>query len=155
MDERLIARFWSKVDIRGPDDCWEWQAGINSHGYGAFWLDGHTVGAHCVSYVIAKGPIPDGLFVCHRCDNRKCVNPRHFFAGTCADNQQDMASKGRGVDRKGEKHHLARFTEAQIIEMRCLRGELSQNKIAARFGTTQQTVSKILRGKRWGHLPCP
>ena len=95
-------RFWSKV--RKGDGCWEW-AGCRSKGYGkiALGLESglpkgkRVVKAHRVSWLIHFGPIPDGLFVCHRCDNPPCVRPDHLYLGTCADNSRDMIRKGRGA----------------------------------------------------------
>ena len=90
------ARFYKKIKIV-ESGCWEWQAARynNKHMYGSFSYNGKKTLAHRASYVIYNGDIPNGLLVCHTCDNEKCVNPNHLFLGTQKDNMQDMISKNR------------------------------------------------------------
>lgn len=86
-------RFWSKVDKSG--DCWVWTAAVSSKGYGRFKLNGKLVSPHRLAWEWANGPIPDGLVVCHECDNPPCVNPAHLKLGTQSQNMLDCVSRGR------------------------------------------------------------
>jgi hypothetical protein len=102
-----VLRFWAKV--AKSDGCWEWQAVRSSQGYGAFrpTPESKQRSAHCYSWELAFGPIPDGLWVLHRCDNRVCVRPEHLFVGSASDNAQDAIAKGRRR-RKGTSAELRR-----------------------------------------------
>lgn len=131
-------RFWSKVDKRGPDECWEWTAALFTTGYGQFSFRGKARLAHRVSFALHHGAVPDGMLVCHRCDNRRCVNPAHLFLSTAADNTRDMHAKGRAhgyLKIRGEKARRA-------VELKA-RGE-SQRTIAKTIGVSQPSLSYFL-----------
>lgn len=95
----MAQKFWPKVDVKGPDDCWLWKAGVfKTTGYGFIGKGGlgaGSEGAHRVSYKLNKGPIPSNKIVMHTCDNRRCVNPAHLRLGTKLENTHDMMRKGR------------------------------------------------------------
>lgn len=98
-----------------------------------------------MAWEIANGPIPYGLYVLHRCDNRKCVNIEHLWLGTFDENMSDMAAKGRQAH--GSKNGRAKLTEGQVREIRALRG--TQAAIAEMYGVSRATVSQIRSGKTW------
>jgi len=134
--------------IKEQGGCWEWQGPLNQKGYGTVKGYKHSLGegrAHRLSYKLFNGYIPKGLSVCHECDNPKCVNPRHLWAGTNLENQIDAAKKGR---KDGK------LTIKQVHEIRDLMdsGEYFQREIAARFGVTQAAIGYIVTGVIRNHV---
>lgn len=148
-------RFCHFADIRASNDCWEWKHTIGKSGYGQLRLYGRMTQAHRLSYEIHFGAIPDGMLVCHHCDNRRCVNPNHLFLGTHQDNAMDMVDKGRHARyaHSGEDNPTAILTEDKVREIRRLReqGE-TQKSIANRFGLCRSHVGDIVNRVIWKHV---
>lgn len=144
-----IERFWKKVSIAGPDECWPWIGARNSYGHGEFWRRDQTQGmAHRFAWEIKNGPIPDGMVVCHRCDNPPCCNVRHLFLGRPADNSADMTAKGR--QSRGEAHPVSKLSEQDVLSIRS--STESGVLLGARFGISSVQVSNIRRRKQWVHI---
>lgn len=146
-------RFWGSVEK--SDGCWNWKGALNHvrGGYGCFNTGSgrRMVGAHRFSWQLHHGPIPNGLFVLHRCDNPSCVRPEHLFLGTHEENMADMVAKGRG--QRGERQHMAKLTESDVREIRSAasRGE-NYGAIAKRFGVCRGNISQIALGNIWKHV---
>lgn len=161
LTQNVLERFWPKVRVAGDDECWEWMAGRNADGYGTITMGRRgrwrPVRAHRVSWTIAFGAIPDGLWVLHRCDNPPCVNPAHLFLGTNLDNDKDRDAKGRGNPVRGSAHCCAKLSERDVCEIRreLAAREKTQYVIADEFGVTSKAISLIARNKRWSWLQCP
>lgn len=139
-------------DLNGG--CWLW-TGYCSHGYGIIWKkhEGrtHPYGAHRAFYERFVGEVPPGLYVLHRCDVPCCVNPAHLFVGTHRENMEDMARKGRHADCRGERQPNAKLTTADVIAIRADRRGVVE--IARAYGVRDSTISNIIAGKRWAHIP--
>lgn len=154
-------RFWAKVAVLGEDQCWLWQASFRGDGYGLFAMaHGKLISAHRASFIFAHGPIPNGLWVLHRCDVKACVNPAHLFLGSRQDNMDDMVAKRRhwahrGLDcaPKGEANAQAKLNEDDVREIRQrFRNGETQTSIAADFPCSRVAVSAVCRRKTWRHV---
>lgn len=145
-------RFTKNVAVSGPDDCWLWTASTAKSGYGQMTHCGETRHAHRFSWEREHGPIPAGMCVLHRCDVRACVNPRHLFLGTKADNTADMMAKGRGKipNFRGEECGNSKLTEDHVRQIR--RSTLPSAHLAVRFGVVPSTVRWVRSGATWKHV---
>lgn len=148
--------FWK---VRKTNGCWLWTAGRRGDGYGQFYVSGKAVGAHRFSWLLHFGVIPDGLCVCHTCDNPPCVNPDHLFIGTVRDNFDDMVSKGRNnilepPRLRGSKNSQAKLTEeiARDILSRDYSGYGSVTRVAREFGVTRESIWNIRKRLTWQHI---
>lgn len=151
-------RFWSRVRFRKGNECWEWTGSRGGVGYGNIRCrDGMPRSAHRISYEVFHGPIPPGMFVCHHCDNRRCVNPSHLFLGTPKDNVADMLSKGRGRfpgpkrQARGVRHGRHKLSPAQVEEIRkrYAAGGVTQEALGREYGVSGAHVCGIVKGRFW------
>lgn len=135
---------------KNANGCLEWQKGLSKSGYGTIKVDRKKWYTHRLAWTIIKGAIPNGLLVCHHCDNPKCLNIDHLFLGTNKSNMQDMSKKKRYPNRSGTKNPRTRLTDADVLAIRASsdRGTV----LAKRYGVAPTTISHILTRRRWNHI---
>lgn len=144
----LRERFDAKV--RKTRTYWVWTGALIPKGYGMIGSEGQRKLAHRVSYELFIGPIPEGIFVLHRCDNRQCVNPKHLFLGTNSDNMQDMIKKGRARHQRGEQCSFSRLNAALVQSIRS--DPRTSDAIAKQIGVNPSTVERVRRRETWRHI---
>jgi hypothetical protein len=147
--------FWDRMR-RTESGCWEWQGAHDPWGYGNLGVAGVFKKAHRYAYELAVGPIPDGMDVCHRCDNPPCCNPDHLWLGTERQRSHDARTKGRLKSQPptGEASPHAKLTADQVREILELwaSGDYRQRDLAGRFGVSEGAISKVVTGRKWKHL---
>lgn len=148
--KRRSAKECFEKKFRVTPGCWIWTGALGRKDYGLFGTNGKTMRAHRLSYIFYIGEIPDGLFVCHKCDNPRCVNPDHLFLGTCLDNNRDMRTKGRDKPRQGTENWKAKLTNEQVIAI--FYDPRKQAEIAAEYGVAVTKVSAIKTKACWKHV---
>lgn len=141
--------FFKKFTFGNADQCWNWHASKQEFGYGQFHFEQKILKAHRFSWEYFRGAIPVGLYVLHKCDNPRCINPNHLFLGTPFDNMQDKIRKGRAIYEQGEKSHNARLTDSQVKKIRDLysTGKFLQIELGKQFGVTNQHIGRIVNFK--------
>ncbi len=131
--------------------CWLWLGSWSTSGYGRIGSSGKKpMTVSRLFYEAFKGPIPDGAVICHKCDTPPCCNPDHLFAGTKADNNADMARKGRARKAAGEHNSAVKLTEPEVRSIHA--DNRSNTKVARTYGVSRGTVIGIRRGYLWRHL---
>ncbi len=160
LKQSVKERFWAKVDIRGPDECWPWKSWTNGAqrriGYGQFrgyqGIDGPIRSAHRIAYQLHCGESLKGWLVRHKCDNPLCCNPAHLSRGTHADNMRDMVARKRVAF--GSRSGKTKLTEKDVRLIRLLLAEGWRHKpIAEHYGISMASLWDIKVGRNWKYLP--
>ncbi len=152
LTERQMNRFKHGYIVNEKTGCWEWASARYPNGFGLLNAGPKILLAHSVSCILKHGKIPKGKVVCHKCDNKPCVNPEHLFIGTQAENLEDMKNKGRGSD--GEKNGMAVLSPRSVRLIRLIRkfGDFTYEEIAALFGVSYTCVQLIVSKKGWKNV---
>lgn len=153
MDQKLLDRLMSRIS-KAQSGCWEWSLGVCTAGYGRLSYCGKNRVASRVMWIAVHGSIPNGLWVLHRCDNPKCINPDHLFLGTRRDNIDDMVRKGRASAPRGTACNKAKLTEEIVWQ---IRKEHHQDGIGFRplgrkYGVSDAAIRKLISGHSWRHV---
>ena len=148
-------RFWSGAEITSADSCWVWKRKTGKRGYGQTSVyqnrKSRTALAHRVAWQLTYGEIPEGMHVCHRCDNPSCVNPSHLFLGSPFVNVHDMITKGRRVLVRGESSPNSKLTIDQVRWIRA-NSDRSTGELARQLAISRQSVRDVIAGRTWKHV---
>lgn len=138
--------------VKKGEECWEWIGGKDPNGYGRMNVEGRPTLVHRISYRIHRGSIPDGMVICHKCDNPSCVNPDHLFVGSQADNIADMHNKGRTRKRglKGESHANSKLTEDAVRSIRV--SAESATALSRKYNVSRAVIHDVRERKTWKHI---
>lgn len=149
--ETIEQRFFKYV--KKTKSCWNWIGSLNHAGYGQFFYNGRPIVSSRYSWIMHHKEIPKGLFVLHKCDNPKCVNPKHLFLGTQIDNIKDCIKKKRSRYHKGEEKTLAKITENDVKEIRNIyNNPHSASQLGKLYGISKSNILNIVHRKAWKHV---
>lgn len=171
LDERIVSttyptgrtvrdRYLSKVKIGKKNECWEWEGSLDKDGRGTFKFNGHSYPQGRFAWLMYRGPIPSGLFVCHHCDNPSCCNPQHLFLGTHQDNMRDRTLKGRDHlcagkgHPPGADHPCATLTTEEVVAIRLFYEytKTTYVELASIFNTSKKNIGHIIRKETWKNI---
>ena len=150
--EMIRDRFWSRVAIGAPDQCWPWRGRVDPNGYGRFDYRDRPYVSHRIAFMLSRGE-PGTLSVCHSCDNPPCCNPAHLWLGAQTDNNRDRDTKGRlkpGKPPQGSKSNLAKLSEAAALEI--FHSKDNGPILGRKFGVTRDAIYRIKKGQTWRWL---
>ena len=141
MNESIKEIFYRRVNK--TDSCWIWMGYKYSNGYGQVTIKGVKGLTHRLYWMFENGPIPTGMYICHKCDNPSCVNPDHLFLGTQLDNVRDMIKKGRQNFGHpcGEENHFSKLTEDQVMLIRT--SKLRPIQLAKKYAISPTNICDI------------
>lgn len=150
----FIARFWSKVDRKVPNECWPWTGSFKENGYPQLGVGSLTNGtrtmrmAHRLSWLIHFGEVPKRKYILHHCDNPKCVNPNHLYLGGNSENMRDAAQRNRIAH--GVRHAYAKLNPTKVRRIRKLfKSGKNCNQIASTIGVAYATIQQVIEGQTW------
>jgi len=149
--EKTLSRFWDKVKVRKENECWIWVGAKHPDGHGQILVGNRMEFAHRVSFAISYGS-PRDEFVCHRCNNPRCVNPKHLYTGTHNDNMNDMIQRG---SVKGSKNPSAKLNEDVVREIKIKvknKDYRSIMSLAQQYGVSKSVISDIITKRKWKHV---
>lgn len=152
----LAERFWPKVEIGHEGQCWEWRASLDTHGYGNFGIrqaDGTYLmqRAHRVAWFLHHGEwLQSKQFLCHSCDNPRCVNPAHLSVGDAKTNMRDASLRQRFPDRKGASNNRAVLDDLDVLFIRG--SDMTPAQVASQFNLSKSTAHAVVKGATWRHL---
>jgi len=147
-----LKRLWSKVQVNGLDECWEWTASKNDFGRGRIRVEGKLKLASRVIYSLTRGIIIGNWCICHTCDNPGCCNPTHLWKGSQSQNSQDAVKKGRHArtSLQGTRHGGAKLSESMVISIR--KDERSNAELSRIYSVSRACIILIKKNKTWRHL---
>lgn len=145
MSRMTEADFWDRMTLRG--ECLEWTGCKDRKGYGRVHFEGSGWVTHRLAWFITNGLIPDGMLVCHHCDNPSCCNPEHLFLGTNTDNMRDCSVKGR--THRGDRHTNAKLTFEKVKDIRLNAKTMLLKDLAHKHGVHISTVCDVIKGRSW------
>ena len=142
---------WDKINQTFPSLCWEWVSGKDWDGYGIFTIYGISYKVHRLVYELIYGIIPEGLCVCHHCDNPSCCNPKHLWLGSSSENNTDRHNKGRDNFARGNQLPQTKLNQYQVNEIRKLyiTNKYTQKELGKRFGVCGANINKIINNITW------
>lgn len=144
-----------KNTVKIDSGCWEWQGAKTKFGYGQMVVDGKVEIIPRFTYRMFVGPIPEGMYVCHKCDNPSCWNPDHLYLGTAQDNARDRVERGRNAPKSGTFNGRSILVDTDVVEIRSRykKGGISMSELARQHGVSFGTISRVVKKQGWCHVP--